>query len=200
MKRLALCSSALLACMSAACVKATLSDDLSDSQQLTYTIPNSVDGVTLADACSAVSVSGSYQVPPLTESISEDFSGDISQISKVSSNLSVAITQLTMTNPNNEFGFVSSVEVDIVGADTSTYPQVMLATAAMGTAPGSMITVKPSLPVSEVLSYLSAGEVTLTVTLTFPPLTMTEACALGNLPAFTTMLDMSVHVSDTFQK
>jgi len=147
----------------------------------------------------------SYQLPVESTTTNFDFSSALADTSVVDVSYSVLVNGLSIDNPNNEFGFVTSIEVDMVGSDAAHYPPIVL---AQYTAPdagvSSELNVSVVMPSSQILSYLKAGQVTLTVKLVSSPITLAQACALvpadGGTPTLNSNVNMSVAVSATATK
>lgn len=208
------------------CVSASVNEPSAcDSKSVSFPLAQTIGGLTsqlpsqvqalapqgLSEICNATSTQvamlqaaglpSTYQLAPQTTSTTFDFSDDISKIDSVAKNLNVQITQLLLDNTNNEFGFVSSVEVDMQGADAAAYPSVKLASY---TAPEagtiSELNVDVALKGDQIIKYLSAGQVQLTITLNSNPVNLTEVCALVNQANLDTTAHMCVAVSGDFSK
>lgn len=173
------------------------------NQNVSFALASAVSAFAPPALCNSPSVAAStatFQIPPQSAMTTFDFSSELNGISNAADNLSVLITQLVMSNPNKEFFFVSSIQVDIAGAPGS-YPQVELAMFTVDdfVAPSSFA-FTPTLPTATVLSYLESGPVTLTITLNSSPITLAQACTISNDTTASTMVNVCVNASGSFSK
>jgi hypothetical protein len=189
------------------CVNVTVDEPSACSNQnVSFPLASAVSAFAPPSLCNSPSVATStatFQIPPQSTTTTFDFSSELNGISNAADNLSVLITQLVMSNPNKEFFFASSIEVDIAGqnSNSGSYPQVELAMFTVGDAGApSSFAFTPTLPTATVLSYLESGPVTLTITLNSSPITLAQACTISNDTTASTMVNVCVNASGSFSK
>jgi hypothetical protein len=173
------------------------------SQAMQY-LPDGLTTLCSADASqvppqAAALLPASWQLPPQSTTQSFDFSKTLSDVKDVAKQLNVDITQLSLTNPNNELSFVSSVEVFIQsGDDDAGNGQLLASYTAPDAGVPSQVNVQVRLPADQVLSLLEAGPVTLSFILNSNPVTLNNVCQLLNAGYLNSAATMCVSASGTF--
>jgi hypothetical protein len=152
--------------MAVGCANATVEEPSAcDSDNINFgTIPSEVtQALALAQASGVALPSEAVTLPP--QSVTEDFSGALNDITDITPNVQAAITQLLVSN-NGNLNWVRGVNVQITGSDpTDTTPQAPLATYTSSSVPGGELSVNVVMPGTTLLTYLESGPVTLTFTL-----------------------------------
>ncbi len=146
------------------CVSGTVNAPASATHQLSIPLPPAVVEALDAIPTGKVPSNASIDVPALSAPpVSEDFSSELSKISDVADSLQVEITSLTLSN-DGDLSWVPGLTVSIEGA-TAAFPKTTLATYTSTGDPGSTLTVNVVMAGDQVLAYLEAGAVSLTVEL-----------------------------------
>jgi hypothetical protein len=145
----------LVALMAISCANVSVDEpSICDSKSLT-SLPSVPVGVTVPSGIST---------PPISFSQQLELSGTLSKINSVADDVSVTVNQLVLDNTTGSLAWVQYVEVDIATDGMPSQPVVKFSPP-----PGSMNGSSIDLPVlmdpSTLYSYLSAGPVTLTFTL-----------------------------------
>jgi hypothetical protein len=191
----------LLACVG--CVSVDVQEpSVCSDKSLSFSEPSDLSTVcqntTLVSTTGLTSI---YTLPPQSTTTPIDLSKSLSDIDDVVNNLTLQVNQLSLDNTSGQLSFISSIQVDMSGMDTTTYPSMSLATYTL---PATGITNELDLVVnsdtSKVLSYLTAGPVQLTITLNSNPMTVSNACDLFKSGNLTTNLNLCVAVSGSFSK
>lgn len=167
----------LLACVG--CVNVSVSEpSVCDSQAVSFPEPADLSAVCANATVLAATGTSAYTLPPQSATTTFNFSDDLSKIDKVVNDLTLQVNQLSLDNTGNDFGFVSSVEVDMQGTDTANFPSIVLATYTVPTTGvGSELNFVVNADSNTLLSYLQAGQVQMTITLNSGPLTVAQACS-----------------------
>jgi hypothetical protein len=151
---------------SVGCISANITEPSAcDSDDINFgTIPSEVtQALALAQASGVALPSEAVTLPP--QSVTEDFSGALNDITDITPNVQASITQLLVSN-NGNLNWVRGVNVQITGSDpTDTTPQAPLATYTSSSVPGGELSVNVVMPGTTLLTYLESGPVTLTFTL-----------------------------------
>lgn len=142
----------------------------------------------------------SYTIPAQSTTSKFDFSDAVSKVDSVATNLDVAVNQLLLDNLQGDFNFVSSMEVDVQGTDTTNFPKVVLATYVAPANASTEINFNVVLPADELLAYLKSGQVVLTFTLGSSTITLAQACALAEEGTLNDNAHVCVSVSGTVSK
>jgi hypothetical protein len=189
----------LLACVG--CISATVSDsDVCSSKTVSFTEPTDVSTVCQSTDLVGAAGNASYTLPAQSTTLTEDLSDDLSKIDDVVNDLTLQVNQLALDNAG-QLSFVSSIEIDIQGNDTTKFPLVKLAHyTSPTTGVGSMIDFTLDMPSQAVLQYLTAGPVQLTITMMSAPSTVAQACNAFNQGSLNTNLNLCVAVSGSFSK
>ena len=191
----------LLACaMVGACLQATATDNVCDTQPVSFPIPSLPSPPTNIGCESLPTVS----LPPLTTTTSIDLSKDLGKVddSGIVSKLTLAITKLVIDNSQGDLDWVDSVDVQMA---TSNLPQVDLATYTMPRPPGAGVAKQLNetveAPAATVLQYLESGSVILTITLTADTVSACTAQMLATMGGtLNSNVEMCVSASVGFNK
>jgi hypothetical protein len=168
-----------------------------DSKNISFPLPSDL---TVLCANTTATGSSAYTLPPQSTTTTFDFSNDLSNVKDVASDLTLKINQLLLDNAGGDLSFVSSVEVDMQGSDTTSFPTFVFATyTAPTTGPGSELNFVVNADTNKITSYLEGGQVQLTITLNSNPMTLSKACnILGN--GISSNVYMCVAVQGSFSR
>lgn len=196
----------LAAVIAVGCASVTVKEPACDSKSVSFDVSDAMaqaesqlpSGATINSVCAdgGASSSNTIQLPLLTTTIDFDFSGDLGKVGDVAKEVQVSVTKLTL-DISNVVAFVSHVEVDVQGTDTSAYPQVVLAIWD----PGVSLDAQIKMASPTLFSYLNSGAVTLTFTMTTLPVNMGQLCSMAAMSSVvSSSADMCVEASGTFSK
>lgn len=178
---------ALITACVAACISANVSEPSAcDTQQVSFPAP-SIPSVPSSVDCSSLP---SVTIPSESTTTTMDLSDDISKLQSVASNLNVAVTQLIIDNSNGQFDWVGEVDVSVSG---NGLPNAPLATYTMPDGGASSeLNVQVVMSPANVLTYLSSGPLTMTLTLQGQTVTACQAASVLNTVTGSSSLNTNV--------
>jgi hypothetical protein len=192
-------SGALVAVLTMGCAQGTVSEpSVCDSQSVSWdltktTLPNVVSPL----PCQQVSAT----LPPFSTTVPFNFSDALNSVSKVASNLHVAINQLMIDNPTADFSWVQNVDVKISRDSIPGDAPVALASYTVPDAgAGSELNINVVMSSDTIFQYLESGKLTLTITLSAATVNGCTVAALINMGKLNGTVHMCVSASGDVSK